>query len=280
MLHVNSNLVGTPGFESALYQVHVAKALQHLVVGNSMLTLIAFGEDIHLKPILNATANMPDDGALILRQITPNQRCIYALGGMIEELLGDVGVGKLVLGNYQNARRVLIDTVHQSGTHIAALKQRKILKVVGKRVHQGSGVVAMTGVHHHAGLLIYDDNVIILVKDIERNILWDDLQLPAGIWKHNRDGIERFYLVARLNRLTIYKDISGIGSALNAVARHLLHAVGKPLVDAKHALSLINAEAEMLVQARLLLFFLLFLFVNKVRIFVLLHQICRVKIFL
>jgi len=32
--------------------------------------------------------------------------------------------------------------------------------------------------HHHAGLLIYDDNVIILVKDIERNILWDDLQLP------------------------------------------------------------------------------------------------------
>ena len=41
---------------------------------------------------------------------------------MIEELLGDVGVGKLVLGNYQNARRVLIDTVHQSGTHIAALE--------------------------------------------------------------------------------------------------------------------------------------------------------------
>jgi len=67
---------------------------------------------------------------------------------------------------------------------------------------------------NHPGCLIDNHNIFVLKKDIERDILWYQFNIPGGIGQHNLNKIIRLYPVVWFNRDIVYKNISGIGSIL------------------------------------------------------------------
>ena len=86
ILHMNTNLMRTSRFESALNQRHIAVASQHFVVCYGVLTLRAIGKDLHLVAITRITTDIARNRTLVIRQITPNQRHIATTCSMLEEL--------------------------------------------------------------------------------------------------------------------------------------------------------------------------------------------------
>ena len=86
ILHMNTNLVRSSRLESALHQSNIAVALQHLVVSNGVLTLRAIGKDIHLVAILRVATNMSRNSTLVVSQVTPHERNVATLCGVVEEL--------------------------------------------------------------------------------------------------------------------------------------------------------------------------------------------------
>ena len=108
-------------------------------------------------------------------------------------------------------------------------------------------MVTNARVYDHTGSLVYHNNVIILVDNIEGYILGHNLLLMARIWHHDRYLVERFYLVARLLGFAINEDILAIGSRLDAVARGVLKAYGEVLVETHLRLTLIYSHRKVLI---------------------------------
>ena len=244
---MHTNLVRSTRLQTALHKRNIAIAAQHLVVGYGVLTIRAIGKDIHLQPILGATADISCNSALVLGDIAPYECHIAAIDGVVEKLLGKRGVSPLILGYNQQSRCILVDTMHQSRTGVALGEHRQILKVVRQGVHQRTAMVAHTGVNDHTRLLVYYNDVVILVDNVKRDILRHNLLLTAGIGQDDRYLVEGLNLVARLLRLAIYKDVLAIGSRLNTVARGVFKAYCKILIEAHHRLPLIDRYGEVFV---------------------------------
>jgi hypothetical protein len=108
-------------------------------------------------------------------------------------------------------------------------------------------MVTYARVYNHARSLIYHDNIVVLVDDIQWNVLGYNLLLTARIWHHDRYLVERLNLITRLLGLTIYQDITTIGSCLYAITRGILKTYGKELIKTHLRLSLIYGHGEMLI---------------------------------
>ena len=129
ILHVNTNLVRSTRFEAALHQRYIAVATQHFVVGNSVFALRAIGKDIHLMTIFRIATNVSRNCSLVIGQVAPHERNITTLRGVKEELVREVLAGLLVLADNENARSVLVNSMHQAGTLVALLEHRVILQM-------------------------------------------------------------------------------------------------------------------------------------------------------
>ena len=79
-------------------------------------------------------------------------------------------VRRVVLRDHHDARRALVEPVHDAGPHLAA-DAAEVLDVMEQRVDQRAGRIARGRVHHHAGRLVDDDDVGVLEEDLERQIL-------------------------------------------------------------------------------------------------------------
>ena len=85
------------------------------------------------------------------------------------ELVGQVRVGPLVLGDDYQARRVLIETVYDSGPTLAA----DALDVRGMGedgIGEGAVFIPRRGMDGHTGGFVDDDEVFVLEHDGEGNI--------------------------------------------------------------------------------------------------------------
>ena len=172
---------------------------------------------------------------------------------MVVKLFCQPGVRPFVFRDDEDPRRILVDAVYESGPHVAVLEQRQVFEVVGQRVDQRARIVAVTRVYDHSGGFVDDDQVVVLVADVERNVFGNDFDFANRVGHHDRNPVERFDFVTRFYWRAVDEDGSGVGSRLDAVARSAFHAVGKELVDAQQGLPLVDREAEMLVHLILLI---------------------------
>ncbi len=124
MRHLHANLMGPPGFQVAAHQTcDVTKTFHHLIMSDRFLGIIA-GADGHLLPIAcgsgdagrdcacRSLGHAPDEG-----EVSPLQATVTAVG---LELLGQALMCRIVLGDDQKPRRILVKAVHNSGTFDAA----------------------------------------------------------------------------------------------------------------------------------------------------------------
>ena len=112
----------------------------------------------------------PDEG-----QVAAPHRAGSAVVG---ELRGQRLVGAVVLRRHQEPGRILVEPVHDARALDAADPGQARAAMGDQRIHQRAGLMARGRMHHEAPWLVDDDDVVILIDDIERDIL------AAGLGRH------------------------------------------------------------------------------------------------
>ena len=100
----------------------------------------------------------------------PDERDVFLLDLAIAKLTRELLVRGVVLGDDHQARRAAIEPVHDAGPLLAA-DAAEIVDVMEQRVHQRAARVAGGRMHDHAGGLVDDDDVAILIDDRQRQRL-------------------------------------------------------------------------------------------------------------
>ena len=88
---------------------------------------------------------------------------------------GERGVGGVVFGDDDEAAGVLVEAMNDAGAKVAAGCGKRF-ETEEQRVDEGVAVArifsfAGAGVHHHAGGLVDDGEVLVFEDDVERNVL-------------------------------------------------------------------------------------------------------------
>jgi hypothetical protein len=130
---------------------------------------------------------------LIRARYTSHHRSVLALDRVLLELVGEFAMRVVCLGDHHDTRGPLVQTVHDSRSFHTA-DTREISAVVQQRVDERSTRVARAGVYDDSRGFVDDDQSIVLVQDVERNILRLDLR-----WGERRRG--RFEFVSKANLL-------------------------------------------------------------------------------
>ena len=72
VFHMNTDLVCPTGLQTALDESDLAQSLEHRIMRDSMLALIAIGDYGHLHPVSRVATDISLNPALILLDNTPN----------------------------------------------------------------------------------------------------------------------------------------------------------------------------------------------------------------
>ena len=88
----------------------------------------------------------------------------------------------IVLGDHHQPGGILVQPVDDAGPLDAADPGQAGAAMRDQRVHQGPGFVPGGGMHHEAGRLVEDDDIVVLVDDVERDRL--GLRLGRGRFGH------------------------------------------------------------------------------------------------
>ncbi len=117
------------------------------------------------------------------------------------------------LGDDQQARRVLVDAVHDAGALFAPDARQRIAAMRQQRVDQRAGRAARRGMDDHPGGLVDHDQVIILMRDDQRNGLGPRLD------RLGRGQGDAVFLTLGDARLTSRAGPSGPLTAPSAISR-------------------------------------------------------------
>ena len=92
MLHMNSDLMGPPGFKYTLHQSDIPQTFKYPVMSYSMLANCWIGHYSHLHSIFRVTGKVTDNSTLVLFYNAPYQCTIFTFGCFIKELYSQIGL--------------------------------------------------------------------------------------------------------------------------------------------------------------------------------------------
>lgn len=167
MGEVHPDLVSPPGNEIRFDQGGIRKPLQHAVPGDRRP---AAWHHRHPRPVPWMPPNGGVDSSLNSRHDPVRQRKVGAADSARRHLLLQSAERPLCLGDDEQPGGVLIQPVHDARAQPAAHCQQ-LRNARGNRIDQGAGSPAGPGMHGESCGLIDDQNRVIFVNDLERDVL-------------------------------------------------------------------------------------------------------------
>ena len=164
---------------------------------------------------------------------------------MDEELVGQVELGGGVLGHHQQPAGILVYPVHQHA-HALVLHVRAQVQVIGQGVHQRTVVVAVTGVHHHAGGFVHHQHVVVFIDNVQGNVFRKDFRAAALVGHHELDHVQGPDNVVGLHRLLVHQHIAQFDGLLHTAAGSIFLMLRDETVYPHRLLSLVHIEPEVL----------------------------------
>ena len=131
VLHVYAYLVGASGLQLAAHDGHVGQVLDGVPVGDGVLTLVAVGEYLHQHAVTRVAPDVARHGTVLLFHLSPHHGDVLALGGLLEELGSERGLGVGCLGDNQQAAGVLVDAVHETEAGVGHVIVGVVLEMPG-----------------------------------------------------------------------------------------------------------------------------------------------------
>src|SRR5574344_201136 len=254
MAHVGTDLMSTPRLQHTLHQRRIAKAFQHMVMSHSTPpNLRPRRKNRHPHPIPRITSDVALYPTILLHKIAPHQRMILASGRFIEKLKSQVRLRHSCLRHHQQSARILVNAVYQTNLRIIDVILRHILQVPRNGIQHRAVPVAKAWMDHHACRFVNDHQVLILIHDIQRNLLWRNLILIMRAVQHHLNYIVRLHLVRPLHRLSIRHDKTCVCSTLNPIAARVAQVVQQETVHPQQLLLLVSHHPVVLIQLRGLL---------------------------
>lgn len=261
-VHVDPYLMGSSSLQTALHKGHEAEALQHLVMGHGMLSLVTLRENHEAHPVIRVAAYITIYGTLIVGNIAPDYRLVTALDRMNEELTGEIELGLVILGDYEQTAGIHVYSVDQYAHPLVfGIGPLGYPQMIGKRVDESSVKMAVAWMYAHAGRLVDYQHVLILIDYVERNVFRLDLEAMALVRQHELNLVVRSDYGISLGRLPVEKDVASLYRKLNPVARSVLKVVRHEFIDPYRSLAYVGIEPEMLEHS--LLFILLQIFLRR-----------------
>ena len=155
VLHVGTNLMCAPRFQTAFQQCYGTETFQYAPMGYSMLARVAsLGEDCHAQTVLGVTAYVASDGSFVLSERSPYESVVQPACGMVEELLAERSLCLGCLCYYQQTARILVYTVHQTHFRVVGVVSGVVLQMPCQSIDQCAAEVPASGMYHHAGRLV------------------------------------------------------------------------------------------------------------------------------
>ena len=171
MRHMDPDLVRPPGLEPAFDEAgERGKTAQHRPVGGGEA---AIGDDGLFLAVALRAAERRLDAAVIVARHAPQHRPVAALQVVRREHLGQSGVRALAFRRQHDAGGVLVEPVDDPRPHLAADAGQPVAAMRDQRVDERAVGLARAGMDDHAGRLVDDDQVGILVQNLQRDVLSD-----------------------------------------------------------------------------------------------------------
>lgn len=181
MAQMNPDLVGTSGFQVAAQQgrdttlpVHVldpvvGDRLPPLAVADhgDLFAIVARAREVCANRAGPRLRYVPDQG-----EIGPLQG---AAAAMVGELGGEALMGEVVLGDDEQAARVLVEAVDDAGPAHAADPGQAHPAMRDQPIDEGAVLVPRRRVHDEPCRLVDDDEILVLMDDGERQSLAERL---------------------------------------------------------------------------------------------------------
>ena len=174
--------MGASGFDPDLYQREFAiapvDALRDLPVAHSASSRATPRR--HAGPPDGVAADRIFDRAGFARHLTVDQRPVDLMHLAAGKLLGQPAVRKIVLGRQNEPAGIAVKAVHDAGTQ-GSTGAGQLAEAMQQRVDQCApvaGVIrrARARMNHHAGRLVDDRQIVVLVDHVERNLFGERTQ--------------------------------------------------------------------------------------------------------
>ena len=167
---MHAHLVRATGLQLGLDPRGVAQPFHHAPVGDGL------APGPHLDRELLAVARVAPvqrlDATVGGRRLAHRQRLVNAIDVVRLERRPQRDHRRVVLGDHQQARGVLVDAVNDARAELAA-DAAQIADARQERVHQRPLRVTRSGMHHQPRRLVDDDQLRILVHHHQRDLLGD-----------------------------------------------------------------------------------------------------------
>ena len=163
---------------------------------------------------LGSTAAVPEiriDRACKQARHTPHQRLVDTRDGMGRKLLAEARMRLLGLRGDHEARRVLVDAMHDARPEFPANARQRIPAMGNQRIHQRAITIARRRMHNKARLLVDDDDVLVFKDDVERNVF----ALRFRIHGRRNDELDHVPLAELLGRIFKRLPVKGYGTGFD-----------------------------------------------------------------
>ena len=220
---MDADLVGAPRHEAAVEHGDIAEALDDFVKSDGFLAVVAIGEDVHLFAVAQVPADVAGDGAFIGFEITPHQRGVIAFDGAGVELFGKVHHGEFFFGNNHQAGGVFVDAVDKAGAHSGGTG--KVFEMIEESVDECACEITDSGMDDQPGLLVKDEEMVIFIYNIERNVFRLSPEIFRRYIEDDGDDIARAHFVIGLYRFAIDENGISAGGILQLIAADAIDAV-------------------------------------------------------
>jgi len=189
-IQMNAHLVSAAGLKPDLEQAKRAEYGYDAVTADR---LSPSGDHRHAPAVTGMAAYRSLDFSLRGADPSKNQGDIFPPHGSRPQLRRKGGMTEIIFRSQQQPGRILVQAVHDSGT-IRPACSGKAFAMIEQRIDQGTAVVARSRMDDHPPGLVYYQEIIIFIYNIQREPLRQGPQRPR-LRKMHRNGVTRLQAV-------------------------------------------------------------------------------------
>src|SRR6266542_2917590 len=164
------------------------------------------------------------------RRMAADDGEVALLHGLSGELVTQDLVGLVVLGDDEAAAGLLVEAVHDTRAGHAADATEAAPAVMEQGVDQGVFLVAGGRMHDDAGRLVEDQQVVVFVENVERDVFGLGIR-RAGFGPVDGNRFARPRLMGGFDGSPVDLDVSLVNQPLNGAPRDGGEAGGKEFVE-------------------------------------------------
>ena len=180
-----------------------------------------------------------------VRHLPPYESAVEAAHRALHERAAQGDMRLVVLRDDEEPRGPRVEPVHDAGAEHAAYSG-EIPAMGHEGVNESARLVAGRGMDDHPRRLVHDEEMLVLVGDIERNVLGNDLERP-GRAEGQRDPLPLPHLPGRFDRrLAVDQHIPRADRFLDPRARELGDLRAQEGIEALSDVVFIDEEFERL----------------------------------